>query len=151
MALWKRAGTYQLDIAAPDGTRIRRSTGTTDREKAKEYHDRLKAELWDLKRLKRKPLRTWDEAALRWLKEKTHKKSYRDDVQRIQWFTGHLRGKTLDQRPRAGRWDRDEAPRCVGSHEGSLCGAHPRHIPTGDAGVGVDRDDALVQDLRPRR
>lgn len=97
MALWKRAGIYNLDITAPDGTRIRRSTGTTDREKAKEYHDRLKAELWDLARLKRKPPRTWDEAALRWLKEKAHKKSYRDDVQRIRWFTGHLRGKTLDQ------------------------------------------------------
>ena len=97
MALWKRAGIYNLDITAPDGKRIRRSTGTTDREKAREYHDRLKAELWDLTRLKRKPLRTWDEAALRWLKEKVHKKSYEGDVQRIRWFTGHLRGKTLDQ------------------------------------------------------
>jgi integrase len=47
--------------------------------------------------LKRKPKRTWDEAALRWLKEKAHKKSYRDDVSRIRWFTRHLRGKTLDQ------------------------------------------------------
>jgi integrase len=97
MALWKRAGIYNIDITAPDGTRIRRTTGTADREKAKEYHDRLKAELWDLKRLKRKPQRTWDEVALRWLKEKAHKKSYRDDVQRIRWFTGHLRGKPLDQ------------------------------------------------------
>jgi integrase len=26
-----------------------------------------------------------------------HKKSYRDDVSRIRWFTRHLRGKTLDQ------------------------------------------------------
>ena len=43
MALWKRAGIFNLDITAPDGTRIRRSTGTTDREKAKEYHDKLKA------------------------------------------------------------------------------------------------------------
>lgn len=97
MALWKRAGIYTVDITAPDGSRIRRSTGTTDREKAKEYHDRLKAELWDLVRLKRKPQRSWDEAAVRWLKEKAHKKSYRDDVQRIRWWTGHLRGKTLDQ------------------------------------------------------
>lgn len=97
MALWKRARTYFVDITAPDGSRIRRTTGTTDREKAKEYHDKLKAQLWDLTRLKQKPKRTWDEAALRWLKEKVHKKSYRDDVQRIRWFTGHLRGKTLDQ------------------------------------------------------
>lgn len=97
MALWKRAGKYYVKLTAPDGTLIRRSTGTTDRLKALEFHDKLKAELWDLARLKQKPKRTWDEAALRWLKEKAHKKSYRDDVSRIRWFTKHLRGKTLDQ------------------------------------------------------
>ncbi|WP_443972163.1 hypothetical protein [Sphingobium sp. CR28] len=72
MALWKRAGKYYVKLTAPDGTLIRRSTGTTDRLKALEYHDKLKAELWDLVRLKQKPKRTWDEAALRWLKEKAH-------------------------------------------------------------------------------
>ncbi len=97
MALWKRAGIYYVKLSRPDGTLLRRSTGTTDRKKAEEYHDRLKVELWDLARLKRKPKRSWDEAALRWLKEKAHKKSYRDDVSRIRWFTRHLRGMTLDQ------------------------------------------------------
>ena len=97
MALWNRAGIYYVKLASPDGSLIRRSTGTSDRKKAQEYHDRLKADLWDLARLKRKPKRTWDEAALRWLQEKAHKKSYRDDVSRIRWFTRHLRGKTLDQ------------------------------------------------------
>jgi integrase len=97
MALWNRAGIFYVKLTAPDGTLIRRSTGTSDRKKAQEYHDKLKAELWDLARLKLKPKRTWDEAALRWLKEKAHKKSYRDDVSRIRWFTGHLRGMTLDQ------------------------------------------------------
>lgn len=97
MALWKRANIYYVKLTAPDGTRIRRSAGTSDRKKAEEYHDRLKAELWDLARLKRKPRHSWDEAALRWLKEMAHKKSYRDDVSRIRWFTRHLRGKMLDQ------------------------------------------------------
>jgi hypothetical protein len=101
MALWKRAGIYYVKLTSPDGTLLRRSTGTADRQKAQEYHDRLKAELWDLQYLKRKPRRTWDEAALRWLKEKAHKKSYRDDVARIRWFTRHLRGMTLDQVSRA--------------------------------------------------
>jgi len=97
MALWNRAGTYYVKLTAPDGTLIRRSTGTSDRKKAQEHHDKLKAELWDIARLKQKPKRTWDEAALRWLKEKAHKKSYRDDVSRIKWFTRHLRGKTMDR------------------------------------------------------
>jgi integrase len=110
MALWKRASIYFVDITAPDGSRIRHTTGTSDREKAKEYHDKLKAQLWDLTRLKQKPKRTWDEAALRWLKEKAHKKSYRDDVQRIRWFTGCFRGKTLDQ------IDRELVDRIVTKH-----------------------------------
>lgn len=102
MALYRRARIYYVKLTAPDGTRIRRSAGTSDRAKAEEYHDRLKAELWDLARLKRKPRRTWDEAALRWLKEKAHKKSIRDDVSRIRWFTRHLRGRYLDQVSRDG-------------------------------------------------
>ena len=95
MALWKRAGIYYVKLTAPDGTLVRRSLGTTDRKKAQEAHDRLKVQLWELAHLKKKPKRTWDEAALRWLKEKAHKKSYRDDVSRIRWFTGHLRGGRL--------------------------------------------------------
>ena len=101
MALWKRAGIYYVKLTSPDGTLLRRSTGTADRQKAQEYHDKLKAQLWDLQYLRRKPKRTWDEAALRWLKEKAHKKSRRDDVTRIRWFTRHLRGLTLDQVSRA--------------------------------------------------
>jgi integrase len=97
MALYRRAGIYYIKLSSPDGSLIRRSTRTQDRRKAEEYHDRLKAELWDLAYLKKKPKRTWDEAALRWLKEKAHKKSHRDDVSRIRWFTEHLRGRTLDQ------------------------------------------------------
>jgi hypothetical protein len=97
MALWNRAGIYCVKLRAPDGTLIRRSTGTSDKRKAEEYHDRLKAELWDLARLKVKPKRTWEEAALRWLQEKKRKRSYKDDVYRVRWFTRFLRGKTLDQ------------------------------------------------------
>ena len=72
MALYRRAGIYYIKLTSPDGSRIRRSARTSDRRKAQEYHDRLKAELWDLAYLKKKPKRTWDEAALRWLKEKAH-------------------------------------------------------------------------------
>lgn len=97
MALYRRAGIYYVKLTAPDGTPVRHTTGTAERKKAEEYHDKLKAQLWDLAKLKKKPKRTWDEAALRWLQEKAHKKSYRDDVSRIKWFTRFLRGKTMDQ------------------------------------------------------
>ena len=36
MALWKRAGTYDVKLTAPDGTFVRRSTGTSDRKKGQE-------------------------------------------------------------------------------------------------------------------
>src|ERR1044072_5262899 len=97
MALFRRAGIYYVKLTSPDGSFIRRSLRTKDPRKAREAHDRLKVQLWDLHYLKKKPKRTWDEAALRWLEEKAHKRSYQDDVNRIRWFTQFLRGKTLDQ------------------------------------------------------
>ena len=97
MALYRRAGIYYVKLTSPDGSIIRRSLKTTDARKAREAHDRLKVQLWDLHYLQKKPKRTWDEAALRWLEEKSHKRSYKDDVNRIRWFTQFLRGKTLDQ------------------------------------------------------
>lgn len=102
MALYRRAGTYYIKLSSPDGSLIRRSARTSDRRQAQEFHDKLKAQLWDLAYLKKKPRRTWDEAALRWLQEKKHKKSYRDDVSRIRWFTANLRGRMLDQISRDG-------------------------------------------------
>ena len=97
MALYRRAGIYYVKLTSPDGSLIRRSARTKDQRKAQEYHDRLEVQLWDLAYLQKKPKRTWDEVALRWLQEKAHKKSYKDDVNRIRGFTQHLRGKTLDQ------------------------------------------------------
>ena len=70
MALYRRKGIYYIKLTSPDGSLIRRSARTQDRRKAQEYHDRLKAELWDLAYLKKKPRRTWDEAALKWLEER---------------------------------------------------------------------------------
>ena len=150
MALYRRAGTYYVKLSSPDGSLIRRSARTQDRRKAQEYHDRLKAQLWDLAYLKKKPKRTWDEAALRWLKEKAHKKSYRDDESRIRWFTQHLRGKTLNQisRDSIDQLILEETGPAFGPDQGSLCRAHPRHLPQGDAQMGVDRDHARLQDVR---
>jgi hypothetical protein len=50
------------------------------------------ASLWRQGELEEKPKRTWDEVALRWLQEKSHKESFEDDVQKIRWLTPHLRG-----------------------------------------------------------
>ncbi len=95
MSLKQRGKIWHVRITAPSGEVIRHSTGTDDRQKALEYHDRLKAELWRVHKLGERPSRTWDEAALRWLNEKSQKRSRGDDVAKIRWLTGFLRGEIL--------------------------------------------------------
>ncbi|MGQ5522959.1 tyrosine-type recombinase/integrase [Chitinimonas sp. PSY-7] len=81
---------WYVDIRKPNGKRIRRSTGTTLKAQAQEYHDRLKAELWRSNKLGDKQPRSFDEAALKWLTEKEHKRSLDDDKQMIQWWRTKL-------------------------------------------------------------
>ena len=90
-------GIYHVDITIPGGKRVRHSTGTSDRKAAQEYHDTLKAKLWRVTKLDEKPSITWDEAALRWLNEKAHKASIKNDVSAIRYFTGLWRGVYLNE------------------------------------------------------
>jgi integrase len=78
-----------------NGRTLQRSTGTAERRKAKEYHDKLKAELWEVERLGVKPGHTWDEAVLRWLDEKSHKATLRNDKTNFRWLQPHLTGMRL--------------------------------------------------------
>ena len=63
---------------------------------AQEYHDRLKAELWRVRKLGEKPIRFWEEATLRWIRETPHKASHTDDKAHLRWLDKHLRGVKLD-------------------------------------------------------
>lgn len=96
MSLYKRKGSpcWYASFAL-DGRRVSFSTGTTDRCKAQEVHDRRKAELWDERRLGVKPAYTWADAVLRWSKEKADKASLADDLDKFRWLAGVGRdGKT---------------------------------------------------------
>ena len=57
-------------VLFPNGERIRRTAGTASKALAQEFHDRLKSELWRIAKLGEKPRRIWNEAVVRWLKEK---------------------------------------------------------------------------------
>ena len=57
MSIKKRGNVWHIDIQAPDESRVRRSTGTTDKRKVLEYHNKLKAELWEITKLNKKPQR----------------------------------------------------------------------------------------------
>jgi hypothetical protein len=78
-----------------DGKTIQRSTGTDDKKLAQEYHDKLKAELWNQSKLGEKPKYIWEQAVLKWIEESSHKKSLQDDKMHLRWLDHYLAGKTL--------------------------------------------------------
>lgn len=71
MGIRKREGSdaWYIDIRTPGGGRIRQTSGTTNRKEAQELHDKLKYDLWRVAKLGEQPRYTFDEAALRFLKE----------------------------------------------------------------------------------
>ncbi len=97
MSLFKRKDSPNWWIKlSHDGRAIQQSTGTSDRAKAQEYHDKLKASLWDQARLGIKPKRAWREAVLRWLSETSDKATHKGDIKKLQWLHPYLGDKTLD-------------------------------------------------------
>lgn len=97
MALYKRGDVWWASFTAPNGRRIRRSTGTSDQEQAREYHDRLKVEQWRVHWLGEKPRRTWQEAVVRWLNERDDKADHQKDVGKLRWLDQYLGRLYLDQ------------------------------------------------------
>ena len=93
MSLYQREnGVWYYSITLQSGKRIRGSTRTKDRKLAEELHDKLKYETWRQINLDEKPKYLWDEAALRWIKEKKGiKKSIKDDICRLRQLQ-ELRG-----------------------------------------------------------
>ena len=97
MSLIKRGETWHVDVTAPNGQRIRRSAGTSDRQRAQEYHDRLKVEQWRIHQRGEKPRRTWQEAAVQWSREKGHKVDIERDRAKLIWLHQFLGDKYLDE------------------------------------------------------
>ena len=95
MSIYKRGNTWWIRFTTPRGELVRQSAQTEDKQAAREYHDKLKADSWRVAKLGQKPARTWDEAAYRWLQETQHKKSHIDDVRMIAWLQQYLSKKML--------------------------------------------------------
>lgn len=94
MALKLRGTTYWMDVMIK-GVRVRESLKTDDKEQAQELHDIRKAELWRTGVLKEKPKKSWDDATKRWVLERGHKKSIKDDKDKIEALKPALGGKQL--------------------------------------------------------
>jgi integrase len=75
MRLYKRAGSPYWWVGI--GRKTRKSTRTTDREKAQEFGRVLEERMWRIHQLGDRSAVSWDEAAKRWLKD-SHKPKERD-------------------------------------------------------------------------
>ena len=96
MSLFRRKDSpYWWVKLVHGGGRLQQSTGNTDRRKAQEYHDKLRATLWDQAKLGDRPRYTWNDAVVRYLEETSHKASQPDDKRHLRWLDRHLRGVEL--------------------------------------------------------
>lgn len=95
MSLFRRGETWYASYTTPGGKRIKESLGTKDRKQAQELHDQRKAELWRIEKLGDFPSVSFDEACMRWLEEKAHKKSLDADKGRMGFWLIHFEGVLL--------------------------------------------------------
>lgn len=97
MSIYRRGNTWWIRFTTPRGELVRQSAQTEDKQVAREYHDKLKAESWRVAKLGQKPIRTWDEAAYRWHQETQHKKSHHSDVAMVRWLQQYFSMKPLSE------------------------------------------------------
>jgi integrase len=88
MSLYKqRNSPYWWVSIYHKGQRIRRPTSTADRAKAKLYHDKLVADLWNQDKLEALPGYTWTDAVKEWLHAGARGL---EDRYRLRWITARL-------------------------------------------------------------
>lgn len=90
-----QSGIWWVDIRPPGGQRIRRSTSTTSRPAAQEYHDKLKSELWRVHNLGEQPKHSFEEACLRLLKASEGQSDYDTKVRHVKYWLTVFAGRTI--------------------------------------------------------
>ena len=97
MPLYKRKNSsrWWVKIRLPGQPPVQRSTGTSDKVKAQEFHDKLAAQLWRQSKLGEKPTYYWEDAVLRFLEETRHKRDQLNDKRRLRWLHPYFEGVPL--------------------------------------------------------
>jgi integrase len=105
MSLYRRKDSPNYWVKLPairgESAALQASTGTADRRKATEFHDRLKAERWERSKLGVKQRRTWQDAVVKFLEETSHKRTHARDKSILRWLDTYLGDKYLDEIDRA--------------------------------------------------
>jgi integrase len=91
----KQSGIWQLDLRTPSGERIRRSAETADRKAAQEYHDRLKVSLWRQAKLGEIPDKTFEEAAVRFLRASEGQRDFATKLRHIAYWRQRFTGRVV--------------------------------------------------------
>jgi integrase len=98
MSLYKRdrSPNWYYKLYPPGGgPPLQGSTGTSDKHRAQEFHDRLKADLWDQARLGHKPRYTWNDAVVRYVGEREGLASLETSKTHLRWLDQRLSGVAL--------------------------------------------------------
>ena len=95
MAIFKRGTVWWIDIALANGKRLRKSAETPHRKAAQELHDQLKAALWRQTHLGEKPVRSFADAADKWLAENSHLDALVDFKHHLTWWKARAEGLTV--------------------------------------------------------
>jgi len=91
----KKKYVWFIDITLSNGTRIRKSSKTDDRQKAERLHDKLKSESWDLTNFEKKPEYYWEELVTEYLNERGHLASPDYAIKNIKFLNKYLTGVHL--------------------------------------------------------
>lgn len=98
MSLYKRKASpnWQYKLYPPGGgPPIQGSTGTSNKEQAQEFYDRLKVDLWNQARLGVKPRHSWNDAVIRYVADREGLPSLETSKTHLRWLDQHLFGVAL--------------------------------------------------------
>lgn len=97
MPIYRRGKTYWIDISAPDGSRVRQSAKTQEKNKAQQLHDKLKHELWQVSHLEKRPERYFDELMVLALRDADGQSGYENKQIYARYFIDYFSGKELSK------------------------------------------------------
>jgi integrase len=98
MSLKKRGSVWHIDVTV-GGRRVQESARTSDRSKAQEYHDSIRAQLWREVKLGERRVFTWYDAVKLYTSERQHlRQMHRQILPTIEWLSDRIPDDTpLDQ------------------------------------------------------
>ena len=94
--LYFRGGIWHIDKHL-NGQRICQNTGTANLAQAEQYLARISEETREASVYGVRPVRTFEQAAIKFIEENTRKRSLRNDISRLKGLMPWFRNERLDR------------------------------------------------------